>query len=126
MSHSSFAFTPSALRSLRADRAELERRSRLRRLEGAPRLSAYLLDKEARDRGPTSAVQRRIAGAPPLCRDLVVHNALFTGNLEAVQRLFPRGAPVDLLVESQGGDMRWVCQSEGKSRVPATGAQTVP
>ncbi|XP_048867150.1 ankyrin repeat and SOCS box protein 10 isoform X1 [Brienomyrus brachyistius] len=113
MSHSSFAFTPSALRSLRVDRAELERRSQRRWLEGAPRLSAYLLHKEARDTGPTSAVQRRIAGAPPLCRDLVVHNALFTGNLEAVQRLFPRGSPVDLLVESQGGDMRWVCQSEG-------------
>ncbi|KPP73009.1 hypothetical protein Z043_107938 [Scleropages formosus] len=49
-----------------------------------------------------------------VCRDLVVHNALFTGDLEAVKRLFPKGAPVNLVVESRGGDMRWICRNQGK------------
>ncbi|TKS79729.1 Ankyrin repeat and SOCS box protein 10 [Collichthys lucidus] len=35
------------------------------------------------------------------------------GDLEAMQRLFPRGSTASLIIEPQGGDMRWVATGEG-------------
>uniref|UniRef100_A0A8C9V227 Ankyrin repeat and SOCS box containing 10 n=1 Tax=Scleropages formosus TaxID=113540 RepID=A0A8C9V227_SCLFO len=107
----SFAFSPSALRSLRADEMLLEQHRR-QKLLAAPRLTGYLPKREAWDKGPTRAASAP-SGPPLVCRDLVVHNALFTGDLEAVKRLFPKGAPVNLVVESRGGDMRWICRNQG-------------
>ncbi|KAG7455272.1 hypothetical protein MATL_G00254870 [Megalops atlanticus] len=111
MSHSSFSFTPTTLRSLRLDEDLLERQSYIKRL-AAPQLSSYLLKKEARERAAAAAPPPRQAPLQ-VCHDLVVHNALFTGNLEAVQRLFPKGSTVNFIVESRGGDMRWVCRNVG-------------
>lgn len=78
----------------------------------APVLSGYLLRKEARERAPSS--RQTSAGPPVVCKDLVVQNALYTGNLEAVKAIFSRGFPSDLIVQPQGGAMRWV--SSGKVR----------
>lgn len=97
-------YNPSSLRSLEQERYQM-------RL-AAPVLSGYLLRKEARDRVTSS---RQTVGNPPMvCRDLVVQNALYTGNVEAVKELFSKGFPSDLLIQSQGGDMRWV--GNGKMR----------
>ncbi|XP_048031410.1 ankyrin repeat and SOCS box protein 10 isoform X1 [Megalobrama amblycephala] len=104
MSRRTPMYNPSSLRSLEQERHQM-------RL-AAPVLSGYLLRKEARDRGTSS---RQTVGNPPMvCRDLVVQNALYTGNVEAVKELFSKGFPSDLLIQPQGGDMRWV--GNGKVR----------
>lgn len=109
MSQGSFVFTPTALRSLQQDEDMLRRYECRRRLASRPRTCSYVLRKEAGDRTwPRS---------PPaaLCQDVVVQNALYTGNLEALQELFPRGSRVSLIIEPQGGDMRWVATGEGRT-----------
>lgn len=78
----------------------------------APVLSGYLLRKEARERGTSS--RQTVAGPPVVCKDLVVQNALYTGNLEAVKEIFSKGFPNDVIIQPQGGAMRWV--SNGKVR----------
>lgn len=109
MSQGSFAFTSMALRSLQQDEDMLRRYECRRRLASRHLPSSYMLRKEARD---------RTSGALPaaVCQDVVVQNALYTGNLEALQELFPRGSRVSLIIEPQGGDMRWVATGEGRRR----------
>ncbi|XP_061112464.1 ankyrin repeat and SOCS box protein 10 isoform X1 [Conger conger] len=110
MSWGSFSFSPTALRSLRVDEDLLERQMCMKRFT-TPRFNNYLQKMEARERaGPRPPPA---ATPPQVCHDLVVHNALFTGDLEAIQRLFPKGSSVDLIVESRGGDMRWVSREVG-------------
>lgn len=112
MSQGSFVFTPMALRSLQQDEDMLQRYECRRQLASWHLPTSYMLRKEARDR--TS--QRSGTTLPAaVCQDAVVHNALYTGNLEALQELFPRGSRVRLIIEPQGGDMRWVATGEGRS-----------
>ncbi|NP_001070616.1 ankyrin repeat and SOCS box protein 10 [Danio rerio] len=97
-------YNSSSLRSLEQERHQM-------RL-AAPVVSGYLLRKEARDRGTSS---RQTTGNPVMvCRDPVVQNALYTGNIEAVTEVFSRGYPSDLIIQPQGGDMRWA--ANGKVR----------
>ncbi|XP_030015245.1 ankyrin repeat and SOCS box protein 10 isoform X1 [Sphaeramia orbicularis] len=107
MSRGSFVFTPTALRSLAHDEDMLER-YRYKKQLASHQFSSYLLKKEARDRTPL-----RSALPPAVCQDVVVQNALYTGDLEAMQHFFPRGSTANLLIEPQGGDMRWVATGEG-------------
>ncbi|XP_051538983.1 ankyrin repeat and SOCS box protein 10-like [Myxocyprinus asiaticus] len=104
MSRGSSFYTPSTLRSLEQERHQM-------RL-AAPVLSGYLLRKEARERG--TSTRQTVADPPVVCRDLVVQNALYTGNLEAVKEVFSKGFPADLVIQPQGGAMRWV--TDGKVR----------
>lgn len=109
MSQGSFVFTRTALRSLQQDEDMLRRYECRRRLASRPPTCGYVLRKEAGDRtSPRS---------PPaaLCQDVVVQNALYTGNLEALVELFPKGSRVSLIIEPQGGDMRWVATGEGRT-----------
>uniref|UniRef100_A0A8C3B2Q5 Ankyrin repeat and SOCS box containing 10 n=1 Tax=Cyclopterus lumpus TaxID=8103 RepID=A0A8C3B2Q5_CYCLU len=108
MSGGSFVFTSTALRSLELDGDMLERHKHKKQLTGH-HFNRYMLKKEIRDRAPL-----RSGTLPPaLCQDAVVQNALYTGDLEAVQHLFPRGATANLIIEPQGGDMRWVPAGDG-------------
>lgn len=110
MSRGSFVFSPTALRSLELDKDMLERHKYKRQL-ASHHLSSYMLRKEAMDR---ALVRSSVALPPAVCQDAVIQNALYTGDLEAMQRLFPKGSKANLIIEPQGGDMRWVPRGEGK------------
>lgn len=99
-----------ALRSLELDKDMLQR-DKYKRQVASYHLSSYMLKKEARDREPLRSSTARPA---TVCHDVVIHNALYTGNLEAMQQLFPRGSTANLIIEPQGGDMRWVATGEGR------------
>uniref|UniRef100_A0A3P9LZM4 Ankyrin repeat and SOCS box containing 10 n=1 Tax=Oryzias latipes TaxID=8090 RepID=A0A3P9LZM4_ORYLA len=109
MSRGTFFFTSTALRSLELDKEELESNRHKTQL-ASHQLSTYMQRKESVNRTSwrTSFVQR-----PLLCQDVVIQNAVYTGNLEALQRLFPRGSIANVVIEPQGGDMRWVARGEG-------------
>ncbi|XP_041658594.1 ankyrin repeat and SOCS box protein 10 isoform X1 [Cheilinus undulatus] len=109
MSRGSFVFTPMALRSLQLDEDMLERHKYKRQL-ASHHLNNYLLKKEARDRAP---LRTSTALPAAVCQDVVVQNALYTGDLEAMQKMFPRGSTANLIIEPQGGEMRWVPTGEG-------------
>lgn len=118
MSRGTFFFTSTALRSLELDKEELERNRHKTQL-ASHHLTTYMQRKESVNRTSwrTSFVQR-----PLLCQDVVIQNAVYTGNLEALQRLFPRGSIANVVIEPQGGDMRWVARGEGKRRCVSTGS----
>lgn len=102
MSRGSFVFTPTALRSLAMDEELLERHRHNRQLESC---RGCMLKKDAKDK----AVLRSSTVVPPaVCQDVVVQNAVYTGDLETMEKLFPKGARVNMVIEPQGGDMRWV------------------
>ncbi|XP_022050143.1 ankyrin repeat and SOCS box protein 10 [Acanthochromis polyacanthus] len=109
MSRGSFVFTPMALRSLELDKDMLERDKYKRQL-ASHHFSSYMLRKEAVDR---TTLTSSTARPPTVCQDVVIQNALYTGDLEAMQHLFPRGSTANLIIEPQGGDMRWVARGEG-------------
>ncbi|KAM6918905.1 ankyrin repeat and SOCS box protein 10 [Xenentodon cancila] len=109
MSQSSFVFTATALRCLELDKDMLERNKYKTQL-ASYHVSSYLQKKEAMNRAP---LRSSIARQPAICQDVVIQNALYTGDLEAMQRLFPRGSTANLVIEPQGGEMRWVARGEG-------------
>lgn len=110
----SFVFTPMALRSLQLDEDMLERDKYKKQL-ASHQLNGYMLKKEARDRvGPAPTRSCTYVRPPAVCHDLVIQNAIYTGDTDAVQRFFPRGVTSNLIIEPQGGDMRWVARGEGK------------
>ncbi|XP_070701939.1 ankyrin repeat and SOCS box protein 10 isoform X1 [Pempheris klunzingeri] len=109
MSQRSFVFTSTALRSLELDEDMLERH-KYRKLVSSHHFNSYMLKKEVRDR---SLVRSSTVLPAAICQDVVVQNALYTGDLEAMQHLFPRGSTANLIVEPQGGDMRWIASGEG-------------
>ena len=106
MSQGSFVFSPTALRSMERDKELLERQQNQKRL-ATPGASSYFLKKEMRERSVASS---RGPSQPRalICQDPVVQNALYTGDLEAVRQLFSKGAPANLVIQPQGGDMLWV------------------
>lgn len=110
MSRGSFVFTPMALRSLELDEDMLERHKYKKQL-ASHHLNSYMLKKEARDRAP---LRPSTALPAAVCQDVVVQNAVYTGDLEAMQHLFPKGSTANLIIEPQGGDMRWVATGEGR------------
>ncbi|XP_076601662.1 ankyrin repeat and SOCS box protein 10 [Chaetodon auriga] len=109
MSRGSFVFTPMALRSLELDEDMLERHNYKKQV-ASHHFNSYMLKKEVRDR---AQLRSRSTLPAAVCQDVVVQNALYTGDLEALQHLFPRGCTINLIIEPQGGDMRWVCEGEG-------------
>ncbi|XP_037537689.1 ankyrin repeat and SOCS box protein 10 [Nematolebias whitei] len=109
MSQGSFVFTSTALRSLELDKEMLERHKYKRQL-ASHHLSSYMLRKEATDRAPPRSSYTR---PPATCQDVVIQNVLYTGDLEALKTFFPRGSTANLIIQPQGGEMRWVARGEG-------------
>ncbi|KAF3858157.1 hypothetical protein F7725_011358, partial [Dissostichus mawsoni] len=107
MSQGSFVFTSTALRSLELDEDMLARHKHKKQL-ATHHFNSYMLQKEIRER-----TLLRTTMPPAICHDLVIQNALYTGDLQAMQQLFPRGSSTNLIIEPQGGDMRWVSTGEG-------------
>lgn len=110
MSRGSFVFTPMALRSLELDEDMLERHKYKKQL-ASHHLNRYMVKREAGNRAP---LRSSTARPPAVCQDVVVQNAVYTGDLEAMQHLFPKGSTANLIIEPQGGEMRWVARGEGK------------
>ncbi|NWS64579.1 ASB10 protein, partial [Chunga burmeisteri] len=50
---------------------------------------------------------------PLECRDLLVQNALFTGDLEMVRKYFTKSAAINLIIETQGDELRWTSRKFG-------------
>ncbi|KAJ1098534.1 hypothetical protein NDU88_003644 [Pleurodeles waltl] len=108
MPGSTFAFSSSALRSLRLEEELLERhkyvqrRNRaLQKTSSAPWLSRGL-----------GHFTRRMDSQ--VCSDPLVQNALFSGDLGEVQHFFSEDAPVNLIIEARGDELRWTSGELGK------------
>nr|XP_047912841.1 LOW QUALITY PROTEIN: ankyrin repeat and SOCS box protein 16-like [Anser cygnoides] len=99
MAQETFAFSSSALRSLRLQRELLEQEERRRALarESATR---RLLPAATR---PPLAPPRR----PQYCRDPAVHNALYTGDLERVKSIFKDEATANMVLETVSEELVW-------------------
>lgn len=87
------------------DKELLERQQQQRRL-ATPRVNAYFFRKDVRESSYASSYRSSPSHAF-ICKDPVVHNALYTGNLEAVRQLLSKEAPVNVVIQPQGGDMVW-------------------
>ncbi|NXD44167.1 ASB16 protein, partial [Copsychus sechellarum] len=99
MAHETFAFSSSALRSLRLQRELLERDDRRRALA---RASAPRRPLPAPPRAPPSPPRRR-----QFCRDPAVHNALYAGDLPRVQNIFKDEATANLVLEMVSEELVW-------------------
>ncbi|NXS29890.1 ASB16 protein, partial [Pomatostomus ruficeps] len=99
MAHETFAFSSSALRSLRLQRELLEREDRRRALA---RESASRRFLPGTPRAPPSPPRRR-----QFCRDPAVHNALYAGDLPRVQSIFRDEATANLVLEMVSEELVW-------------------
>ncbi|XP_064895646.1 ankyrin repeat and SOCS box protein 16 [Columba livia] len=95
MAQETFAFSSSALRSLRLQRELLEREDRRRALA---RESATRRFQPEPPRPP-----RR----PQYCRDPTVHNALYTGDLLRIKSIFKDETTTNLVMETVSEELVW-------------------
>lgn len=99
MAHETFAFSPSALRSLQLQRELLEREDRRRALSRPPAPRRPL---PGTPRAPPSPPRRR-----QFCRDPAVHNALYAGDLPRVQNIFRDEASANWVLEMVSEELVW-------------------
>ncbi|NWR81782.1 ASB16 protein, partial [Centropus unirufus] len=94
MAQETFAFSPSALRSLQLQRELLEQEERRRAL--AHRFLPSSL------RSPLTPARR-----PRYCRDPAVHNALYAGDLERVKSIFKDESTANMVMETVSEELVW-------------------
>ncbi|NWQ61627.1 ASB16 protein, partial [Neopipo cinnamomea] len=99
MAHETFAFSSSALRSLRLQRELLEREERRRALAREWATRRFLPEPP---RAPPNPPRRR-----QYCRDPAVHNALYAGDLPRVQSIFKDEATANLVLEMVSEELVW-------------------
>ncbi|XP_042643328.1 ankyrin repeat and SOCS box protein 16 isoform X2 [Tyto alba] len=99
MAQETFAFTSSALRSLRLQRELLEQEDRRRALARESATRRFL---PASPRPPLTPPRR-----PQYCRDPAVHNALYTGDLLRVKSIFKDEATANLIMETVSEELVW-------------------
>ncbi|XP_027751774.1 ankyrin repeat and SOCS box protein 16 [Empidonax traillii] len=99
MAHETFAFSSSALRSLRLQRELLEREERRRALAREWATRRFLPEPS---RAPPNPPRRR-----QHCRDPAVHNALYAGDLPRVQSIFKDEATANLVLEMVSEELVW-------------------
>ncbi|NXT20830.1 ASB16 protein, partial [Syrrhaptes paradoxus] len=99
MAQESFAFTSSALRSLRLQRELLEQEDRRRALARESATRRFL---PASPRPPLTPSRR-----PQYCRDPAVHNALYTGDLPRVKSIFKDETTANLIMETVTEELVW-------------------
>lgn len=104
MAHESFAFSSSALRSLRLQRELLDREDRRRALARDSASRRFLPGSPGSGlcRAPPSPPRRR-----QICRDPAVHNALYAGDLPRVQSIFRDEATANLVLEMVSEELVW-------------------
>lgn len=99
MAQETFAFSSSALRSLRAQRELLEREERRRAL--AREWAARRL-RPPDPRPPPTSTRR-----PRCCRDPAVHNALYAGDLQRVKGIFRDESTANMVLETVSEELVW-------------------
>ena len=99
MAQETFAFTSSALRSLRLQRELLEQEDRRRALAREWATRRFL---PASPRPPLPPARR-----PQYCRDPAVHNALYTGDLLRIQSIFKDEITTNLVMEMVSEELVW-------------------
>ncbi|XP_069733410.1 ankyrin repeat and SOCS box protein 16 [Phaenicophaeus curvirostris] len=99
MAQETFAFTSSALRSLRLQRELLEQEDRRRALAREWATRRFL---PASARPPLTPARR-----PQYCRDPAVHNALYAGDLQRVKSIFKDEATANLVMETVSEELVW-------------------
>ncbi|XP_071433617.1 ankyrin repeat and SOCS box protein 16 [Pithys albifrons albifrons] len=99
MTHETFAFSSSALRSLRLQRELLEREDRRRALAREWATRRFLPEPT---RPPASPPRRR-----RYCRDPAIHNALYAGDLRRVQSIFKDEDTANLVLEMVSEELVW-------------------
>lgn len=99
MAQETFAFTSSALRSLRLQRELLEQEDRRRALarEWATR----------RFRGESPRPPLNPPRRPQICRDPAVHNALYTGDLLRIKSIFKDETTANMVMETVSEELVW-------------------
>lgn len=119
MAQETFAFTSSALRSLRLQRELLEQEDRRRALA---RESAMRRILPASPRPPPATPRR-----PQYCRDPAVHNALYTGDLLRIKSIFKDEITANLVMETVSEELVWSPeQGTGRGWHGAGGALPFP
>ncbi|XP_068775578.1 ankyrin repeat and SOCS box protein 16 isoform X2 [Struthio camelus] len=101
MSQETFAFTSSALRSLRLQRELLELEERRRALARESATRRFLPPRASAQLAPAPA--RR----PQRCRDPAVHNALYAGDLLRVKSIFKDENAANLIMETVSEELAW-------------------
>ncbi|NWH75394.1 ASB16 protein, partial [Piaya cayana] len=99
MAQETFAFTSSALRSLRLQQELLEQEDRRRALAREWATRRFL---PASARPPLTPARR-----PQYCRDPAVHNALYAGDLQRVKSIFKDEATANLVMETVSEELVW-------------------
>ncbi|XP_064030788.1 ankyrin repeat and SOCS box protein 16 [Pogoniulus pusillus] len=99
MAQETFAFTSSALRSLRLQRELLEQEDRRRALARESATRRFLA---ASPRPPLSPLRRH-----QYCRDPAVHNALYAGDLLRVKSIFQDETTSNMVMETVSEELVW-------------------
>ena len=99
MAQETFAFTSSALRSLRLQRELLEQEDRRRALAWESATRRFL---PAAPRRPLTPARRT-----QYCRDPAVHNALYTGDLVRIKSIFTDETTANLVLETVSEELVW-------------------
>ncbi|NXW82216.1 ASB16 protein, partial [Alopecoenas beccarii] len=99
MAQETFAFSSSALRSLRLQQELLEREDRRRALARESATRRFLPETP---RPPLTSTRR-----PQYCRDPTVHNALYTGDLLRVKSIFKDETTTNLVMETVSEELVW-------------------
>lgn len=99
MAQETFAFSSSALRSLRLQQELLEQEDRRRALarESATRRFLSLSPR------PPLTPHRR----PECCRDPAVHNALYTGDILRIKSIFKDETTTNMIMEMVSEELVW-------------------
>uniref|UniRef100_A0A8C3K7Y6 Ankyrin repeat and SOCS box containing 16 n=1 Tax=Calidris pygmaea TaxID=425635 RepID=A0A8C3K7Y6_9CHAR len=99
MAQETFAFSSSALRSLRLQQELLEQEDRRRALARESATRRFL---SASPRPPLTPSRR-----PQYCRDPAVHNALYTGDLPRVKSIFKDETTANMIMETVSEELVW-------------------
>lgn len=111
MAQETFAFTSSALRSLRLQQELLEQEDRRRALAREWATRRFLGESP---RPPLNPPRR-----PQICRDPAVHNALYTGDLLRIKSIFKDETTANMVMETVSEELVW---SPEQGTVPGGGA----
>lgn len=99
MAQETFAFSSSALRSLRLQQELLEQEDRRRALARESATRRFL---SASSRPPLNLPRR-----PQYCQDPAVHNALYTGDLPRIKSIFKDETTTNMVMETVSEELVW-------------------
>ncbi|KAM6334130.1 uncharacterized protein FN964_014042 isoform 3-T4 [Alca torda] len=105
MAQETFAFSSSALRSLRLQQELLEQEDRRRALARESATRRFL---SSSPRPPLTPSRR-----PQYCRDPAIHNALYTGDLLRIKSIFKDETTTNMIMETASEELVWSPEQAG-------------